>query len=113
MEMPGASTSSAAVVVASRRRDALARTLASRRLPAGVSAEAGERVPGAVAPEVMPFIRAADEIEPRNPRVAFLCRKYAFKKVQRMDPASIQRGVRQFKTYMSIKLDQVSMHVEL
>ncbi|XP_047056174.1 callose synthase 7-like [Lolium rigidum] len=54
----------------------------------------------------MPFIRAADEVEPFNPRVAFLCRKYAYKKVQRMDPSSIQRGVRQFKTYMSLKLDQ-------
>lgn len=35
-------------------------------------------------------------------------RKYAFKKVQTVDPSSTQRGVRQFKTYMSIKLDQVS-----
>lgn len=33
-------------------------------------------------------------------------RRYAYKKVQRMDPSSIQRGVRQFKTYMSLKLDQ-------
>ncbi|TVU33970.1 hypothetical protein EJB05_15789 [Eragrostis curvula] len=107
METGASSSSSAATAAAvSRRRDALARTLASRRLPAGVAAEPGEPVPGAVAPEVMPFIRAADEVEPRNQRVAFLCRKYAFKKVQRMDPSSIQRGVRQFKTYMSIKLDQ-------
>ncbi|KAL6621225.1 hypothetical protein ACP70R_033657 [Stipagrostis hirtigluma subsp. patula] len=42
-----------------------------RRLPEG-AAGSGERVSGAVAPEVMPFIRAADEVEPRNPRVAFL-----------------------------------------
>ena len=55
-----------------RRRNALAQTLASRRLPEGV-AEPGERVPDALAPEVMPFIRAADEVEPLNPRVAFLC----------------------------------------
>ncbi|KAL6607954.1 hypothetical protein ACP70R_041017 [Stipagrostis hirtigluma subsp. patula] len=103
----GAPTSAAGAGAAAwkRRRDALARTLESRRLPEG-AAGSGERVPGAVAPEVMPFIRAADEVEPRNPRVAFLCRKYAYKKVQRMDPSSIQRGVRQFKTYMSIKLDQ-------
>ncbi|TVU33971.1 hypothetical protein EJB05_15790, partial [Eragrostis curvula] len=107
MEMGALSTSSAATAAAvSRRRDPLARTLASRRLPPGVAAEPGEPVPEAVAPQVMPFIRAADEVEPRNQRVAFLCRKYAFKKVQRMDPSSIQRGVRQFKTYMSIKLDQ-------
>ncbi|KAM0833601.1 hypothetical protein ACQ4PT_064158 [Festuca glaucescens] len=89
----------------SGRRNMLAQTLASRRLPEGV-AEPGERVPDALAPEVMPFIRAADDVEPFNPRVAFLCRKYAYKKVQRMDPSSIQRGVRQFKTYMSLKLDQ-------
>uniref|UniRef100_A0A0E0JJS1 1,3-beta-glucan synthase n=1 Tax=Oryza punctata TaxID=4537 RepID=A0A0E0JJS1_ORYPU len=87
------------------RRDALAHTLGSRRLPEGV-ADAGERVPDAVAPGVMPFIRAADEVERDNPRVAFLCRRYAYKKVQRMDPSSIQRGVRQFKTYMSVKLDR-------
>jgi len=92
-----------------RRRNVLAQTLASRRLPEGV-AEPGERVPDALAPEVMPFVRAADEIEPLNPRVAFLCRKYAYKKVQRMDPSSIQRGVRQFKTYMSLKLDQDDTH---
>ncbi|KAG2598189.1 hypothetical protein PVAP13_5KG302007 [Panicum virgatum] len=59
----------------------------------------------------MPFVRAADEVEPLNPRVAFLCRRYAFKKVQRMDPSSTQRGVRQFKTYMSIKLDQDDIQV--
>uniref|UniRef100_A0A453K1H6 Uncharacterized protein n=2 Tax=Aegilops tauschii TaxID=37682 RepID=A0A453K1H6_AEGTS len=35
-------------------------------------AEPGERVPEALAPEVMPFIRAADEVELLNPRVAFL-----------------------------------------
>ncbi|KAF2950556.1 callose synthase 7 [Oryza sativa Japonica Group] len=87
------------------RRDALAHTLGSRRLPEGV-ADAGERVPDAVAPGVMPFIRAADKVEQDSPRVAFLCRRYAYNKVQRMDPSSVQRGVRQFKTYMSVKLDQ-------
>jgi callose synthase len=74
METAGASTSSAAAAAPSRRRDALARTLVSRRLPAGVAPEAGQQVPRSVAPEVMPFIRAADEVEPRNPRVAFLCK---------------------------------------
>lgn len=56
------------------RRDALAHTLGSRRLPEGV-ADAGERVPDAVAPGVMPFIRAADEVEQDSPRVAFLCKR--------------------------------------
>ncbi|KAL5227560.1 hypothetical protein ABZP36_015825 [Zizania latifolia] len=107
MEAAASTSTDAAPGAAAGRfmRDALAHTLASRRLPEGV-AEAGERVPDAVAPGVMPFLRAADEAEPTNPRVAFLCRRYAYKKVQRMDPSSIQRGVRQFKTYMSIKLDQ-------
>ncbi|RLM91252.1 hypothetical protein C2845_PM08G15540 [Panicum miliaceum] len=107
-----AEASTSAGALPRRRRDALALTLASRRLPGG-EADAGERVPGAVAPEVMPFVRAADEVEPLNPRVAFLCRRYAFKKVQRMDPSSTQRGVRQFKTYMSIKLDQVTRWAEM
>ncbi|PVH38589.1 hypothetical protein PAHAL_5G296000 [Panicum hallii] len=110
MAAMAAEASTSAGALPRRRRDALALTLASRRLPGG-EADAGERVPGAVAPEVMPFVRAADEVEPLNPRVAFLCRRYAFKKVQRMDPSSTQRGVRQFKTYMSIKLDQDDIQV--
>jgi hypothetical protein len=47
------------------------------------------------------------------PFMLYQGRRYAFKKVQRMDPSSTQRGVRQFKTYMSIKLDQVSFLLEL
>ena len=47
------------------------------------------------------------------PFMLYQGRRYAFKKVQRMDPSSTQRGVRQFKTYMSIKLDQVSFYMEL
>ena len=46
------------------------------------------------------------------PFMLYQGRRYAFKKVQRMDPSSTQRGVRQFKTYMSIKLDQVSFYME-
>ena len=47
------------------------------------------------------------------PFMLYQGRRYAFEKVQRMDPSSTQRGVRQFKTYMSIKLDQVSFYMEL
>lgn len=47
------------------------------------------------------------------PFMLYQGRRYAFKKVQKMDPSSTQRGVRQFKTYMSIKLDQVSFCMEL
>ncbi|KAB8081732.1 hypothetical protein EE612_003214, partial [Oryza sativa] len=88
-------------------RDALAHTLGSRRLPEGV-ADAGERVPDAVAPGVMPFIRAADKVEQDSPRVAFLCKRSPLTHTL-MDPSSVQRGVRQFKTYMSVKLDQVCL----
>ena len=72
MAAMAAEASTSAGALPRRRQDALALTLASRRLPGG-EADAGERVPGAVAPEVMPFVRAADEVEPLNPRVAFLC----------------------------------------
>ena len=47
------------------------------------------------------------------PCMLYQGRKYAYKKVQRMDPSSIQRGVRQFKTYMSLKLDQVTTYLKL
>lgn len=47
------------------------------------------------------------------PCMLYQGRRYAYKKVQRMDPSSIQRGVRQFKTYMSLKLDQVTMYLNL
>ncbi|GLT28286.1 hypothetical protein SLA2020_032280 [Shorea laevis] len=63
-----------------------------------------EIVPSSLAP-IAPILRVANEIEKDNPRVAHLCRVYAFKKANEMDPASSGRGVRQLKTYLANKIE--------
>ncbi|RCV25733.1 hypothetical protein SETIT_5G189100v2 [Setaria italica] len=77
--------------------------------PEGFSGEDGveivELVPSSLAP-IVPILRAANEIEEENPRVAYLCRFTAFEKVHTMDPNSNGRGVRQFKTYLLHKLEK-------
>uniref|UniRef100_A0A0D9V1R5 1,3-beta-glucan synthase n=1 Tax=Leersia perrieri TaxID=77586 RepID=A0A0D9V1R5_9ORYZ len=82
--------------------------------PEGLSGEDGgdykgeesELVPSSLAP-IVPILRAANEIEEENPRVAYLCRFTAFEKAHNMDPNSSGRGVRQFKTYLLHRLEKL------
>ncbi|KAG2676273.1 hypothetical protein I3760_12G045500 [Carya illinoinensis] len=65
-----------------------------------------ERLPPTLASEIQRFLRVANLIESKEPRIAYLCRFHAFEIAHNKDRKSSARGVRQFKTSLLQRLEQ-------
>ncbi|XVF18396.1 hypothetical protein REPUB_Repub11eG0018000 [Reevesia pubescens] len=65
-----------------------------------------ERLPPTLASEIQRFLRVANMLEWKAPRVAYLCRFHAFEIAHTLDRNSTGRGVRQFKTLLLERLER-------